>query len=177
MRSWITALALTLGWLLAGSGPAVAEGEQDSPQAKPGAAPALSDLMHVPQGYGLPTSAEVAGTSEARWRGRFRSALGRLAEAREKLIATRRELDGMAGQGGASQWSVAPPTAGAAPSSSPLSFKLRQALKAQRGELEEAERGLRELRIEADLAGVPQSWRGDEGVEIGVEARTDLTPP
>ena len=60
---------------------------------------------------------------------------------------------------------MAPPGGGGSgggPSASPLSFKLRQKLKEDRESLEEAERALRELRIEADLAGVPLDWRGDD---------------
>ena len=87
-----------------------------------------------------------------------------LDDARKALKATKLELDGAALESGGSQWSVAPPGAGgggaSSQSTSPLSFKLRQALKTNRIELEAAERSLRELEIEANLAGVPKAWRG-----------------
>jgi hypothetical protein len=55
---------------------------------------------------------------------------------------------------------VAPPGAsGQNDPTSPLSFKLRQELVRNREALEEAEKALRELKIEADLAGVPATWR------------------
>jgi hypothetical protein len=70
-------------------------------------------------------------------------------------------LDGVAGQGGSSQWSVAPPgtTGPSNTSTSPLSFRLRQQLRGDRDSIESAEKAMRELRIEADLAGVPENWR------------------
>lgn len=125
-----------------------------------GAEPGLDDLLRLPSDFET-QSAEtpVAGASEEEWRRRFTRAERSIAEAREKLAATKRELDGMAETGGASQWSVAPPGASAQQSTSPLSFKLRQELQRNREALDAAEKALRELRIEADLAGVPAEWR------------------
>ena len=40
-----------------------------------------------------------------------------------------------------------------------MSFKLRQQLRGDRDLIDIREKAKRELRIEADLAGVPQSWR------------------
>jgi hypothetical protein len=88
-----------------------------------------------------------------------------LSAARDALEATKLELDGIALQGSGTQWSIAPPGGGAAaPTSSPLSFKLRQELKQNRLELEDADKALRKLQIEADLAGVPRSWRGESAL-------------
>jgi hypothetical protein len=64
---------------------------------------------------------------------------------------------------------MAPPGAtntGNGSSTSPLSFRLRQELLRNREGLDSAERALKELRIEADLAGVPVDWRGDANVQI-----------
>lgn len=129
-------------------------------QGATGSAPGLDDLLRLPSGFETQaTERPVAGASEEEWRRRFTRAERSIAEAREKLAATKRELDGMAETGGASQWSVAPPGASAQQSTSPLSFKLRQELQRNREDLETAEKALRELRIEADLAGVPADWR------------------
>jgi hypothetical protein len=138
-------------------------------------APGLDALLKLPSGYNnQPLPQSVAGASEKEWRRRFRVTRSALDEARETLEATKRELDGVAFESGGSQWSVAPPGGGGggAPSqsTSPLSFKLRQALKASRIELEAAERSLRELEIEANLAGVPVAWRG-------TSAEAGSTPP
>ncbi len=149
-------------------------GETEEPQLAipgrvrpPGEEPRLDDLLQLPSGYGR-ASRSVAGAGEAEWRRRFRESQDAVLSARSSLEETKRELDSLALEGGSSQWQVAPPGAagadggGAASSNSPLSFRLRQELKRQREQLDEANKALRELRIEADLAGVPQGWRGDE---------------
>ena len=128
-----------------------------------GTGPVLDDLLRLPSGFeAKPAARPVAGASEDEWKSRFSRAEKAIGDAREALTATKRELDSLAESGGASQWSVAPPGAsggGQQQSTSPLSFKLRQELLRNRQALEEAERARRELRIEADLAGVPANWR------------------
>jgi hypothetical protein len=137
--------------------------------------PGLDALLQLPTGYGnQPLPQSVAGASEKEWRRRFRVTRSTLDEARKALEETKLELDGAALESGGSQWSVAPPGGGAgggsSQSTSPLSFKLRQKLKTNRIELEAAERNLRELEIEANLAGVPKAWRG-------VSEDVGATPP
>ncbi|MEZ4330171.1 MAG: hypothetical protein R3F35_00315 [Myxococcota bacterium] len=137
-------------------------------QGASGSAPGLDDLLRLPNGFETQTAERpVAGASEDEWRRRFTRAERSIIEARERLADTKRELDGMAETGGASQWSVAPPGASAQQSTSPLSFKLRQELQRNREDLETAEKALRELRIEADLAGVPAEWRVVSSLEPG----------
>ena len=124
--------------------------------------PGLDDLLKLPSDFTPKDRAQpVAGASEDEWKRRFDRADKAIGEAHESLAETRRELDGVAEAGGASQWSVAPPGGGDGGNQgpSPLSFKLRQELVRNREALESAEKALRELRIEADLAGVPAEWR------------------
>lgn len=125
--------------------------------------PGLDALLQLPKGFLDGESQTVAGAGEDEWRRRFTAAQNDLDAARAGLESTKRELDTVAEGGGASQWSVAPPggSSSGGPSTSPLSFKLRQEMKKNRELLEAAERAMRELRIEADLAGVPTTWRGD----------------
>jgi hypothetical protein len=136
-----------------------AQGHRDAP----GATPELEDLLHLPSGFSGAGSRPVAGTSETEWRRRFSKSTLELEEARAALDKTKHELDSVAEGGAASQWSVAPPGSGSGDdsgqSTSPMSFKLRQQLKRDRERIEAAEKAMRELRIEADLAGVPPSWR------------------
>lgn len=136
------------------------EGEQTT---RPGE---LDSLLKLPSGYNAAPAAGriVAGAGESEWRRRFDRAQDKLDGAVQALEATKRELDEVAGTGGGSQWAVAPPgvSSPGAATNSPLSFKLRQDLLRRREALDEAERGMKELRIEADLAGVPVAWRGDE---------------
>lgn len=124
----------------------------------------IDSLLKLPDGYLTPGVGRVAGAGEAEWRRRFERAHAGLDRAQRALEQTRSSLDEAAASGGASQWSVAPPGASnsGGPSNSPLSFKLSQELSRNREALEAAEKALRELRIEADLAGVPAAWRGDE---------------
>ncbi|MFK7898708.1 MAG: hypothetical protein AB8G23_22935 [Myxococcota bacterium] len=131
--------------------------------------PGLDALLQLPSGYlGNGGARPVAGASESEWRRRFRKADTELQEAQRALQKTKVELDGVAEEGGANQWAVAPPgSSSSGNSSSPLSFKLRQALVRDRERVEGAERALRELRIEADLAGVPATWRSERGAVTG----------
>ena len=135
-----------------------------------GGPPGLDRLLQLPSGFLEPNARSVAGAGEAEWQRRFTRAQKRLQSAVETLESTKLELDSVAGDGGSSQWSVAPPgqSGGAnGATNSPLSFKLRQDLLRQREELDAAEKALKELRIEADLAGVPIGWRsGDSNKPI-----------
>ena len=80
----------------------------ETPTAEPG----LDDLLRLPSDFETKEAAPpVAGVSEDEWRGRFTRAEKAIGDARDSLAATRRELDGLAETGGASQWSVAPPGA------------------------------------------------------------------
>ncbi|MBK7947250.1 MAG: hypothetical protein IPK00_00495 [Deltaproteobacteria bacterium] len=122
--------------------------------------PGLDDLLRLPSDFETkPAERPVAGASEDEWRQRFVRAEKAIGDAREALVETKKELDGLAEDGGGSQWSVAPPGASGQQTTSPLSFKLRQQLQRDREALDQAEKALRELRIEADLAGVPAEWR------------------
>lgn len=144
--------------------------------------PDLDSLLELPSGFGAVESGPtVAGSGEAEWRRRFRTGRERLNEARTKLATTKRELDSLASEGG-SQWNVAPAIGaavggpGAQGRDTPLSFKLRQQLKQDREAVEEAEKELRRLQIEADLAGVPRSWRGQGDPAVSAEPREISLP-
>jgi hypothetical protein len=140
----------------------------------------LDTLLHLPSGFGTRTPKGVAGAGESEWRRRFSKADRELVEARRSLEKTKKELEEVAVGGGGSQWSIAPPGGGggggdSSASSSPMSFKLRQKLREDRELIEERERALRELRIEADLAGVPQAWRAlNSGSPESAETRQEL---
>jgi hypothetical protein len=133
----------------------------------------IDALLKLPSGYGSSSTAQsVAGADESEWRRRFRESLSAIEKARGGLAKAKAELDGAAENSGGTQWNVAPPGGGGSPTqgTSPLSFKLRQELKTQRRDLDEAERRFRELEIEANLAGVPKAWRG-------APPASDETPP
>lgn len=126
-----------------------------------GTVPGIESLLRLPQDFVTNSPRAVAGATEIEWRRRFRVASSAVSEARSTLAETKLELDDVAVGGSANQWSVAPP-GGAGDSSaatSPLSFRLRQRLRGDRERIDSTEKAYRELRIEADLAGVPEGWR------------------
>lgn len=127
-----------------------------------GDVPGLDMLLQLPSGFVTEEPQIVAGVGETEWRRRFTTAERDLSEARASLENTKRELDEIAGSGGSSQWAISAPGGGggeATPTNSPLSFKLRQQIREDRDRIVVGERAVRELRIEADLAGVPRRWR------------------
>ncbi len=139
-----------------------------SPSSPQGASGGIESYLQLPDGFITTSPYSVSGASENEWRRRFKNAESALSEARTSLAATKHELDGVADEGGSSQWSVAPPGAGGGgggppnATTSPMSFRLRQKLREDRERIESTEKAARELRIEADLAGVPESWRHGE---------------
>jgi len=145
-----------------GDGPAPGDGAKG---------PGLDALLHVPSDYLAPRGRTIGGVGEPEWRRRFAQVHKQLRGAQSALDEIKASLDEASEGGGSSQWAVAPPgvsNAGAGgPTNSPLSFRLRQELLRKREDLEAAERSLRDLRIEADLVGVPVDWRGDRDVPLG----------
>jgi hypothetical protein len=121
----------------------------------------IESLLRLPRGFVATSPRAVAGATENEWRRRFQDANSALSEARSTLAATKLELEGVAVGGSANQWSVAPPGGGgdSSSSTSPLSFRLRQQLRGDRARIDSTEKAYRELRIAADLAGVPTTWR------------------
>lgn len=127
--------------------------EVDTP---PAAEPVgLDSLLKLPAGYGDDVETRQ-GATRREWRERFDRVRTELALAREKLAQTEKELDSVSGQ--SSTWQVSAPGA-ATSENSPLSFRLRQDVKNRRAEIKDAERRLRALDVEADLAKVPTDWR------------------
>ncbi len=61
--------------------------------------------------------------------------------------------------GKSSNWKVAAPGAQSGPvENSPVDYGLKQEIRRKREEVERAERSLRDLIVEANLAGVPEDW-------------------
>jgi len=102
------------------------------------------------------------GASVEEWKARFREGRAEIRHAQEELERTKTELDELAGGGAGGQWNIAPPGSNQT-EVQPLSYKLREELKRNRARLAEAERKYKQLQVEADLAGVPQDWRGADG--------------
>lgn len=125
----------------------------------------LDRLLVLPDTWSAePTTRQ--GNTSAIWRQRFAESDQAIAAAQAKIDEARQALDTLSG-GGQSQWQMAPPGASANTEVAPLSIKHREQIRAGKLELEQAERDLRGLKIEADLAGVPQSWRKPVDPSLG----------
>lgn len=150
----------------------------------PGPAPAQDPAESPPQVdidrlLELPDSVEVGGSvvrrggaTRAEWEARFQKAREELAAAEAALEETRSELQEVAGENG--PWKLTAPggfSADPASSDAPLDYSLAQQLRRRREAVERGERRLQELRVEANLAGVPAAWQGPDAV------RTSDAPP
>ena len=145
---------------------AESRGDEAAPEAEPEAeAPPATDveldaLLKLPNTLDF-REERKGGAGAGDWRRRFRESDERIVRAKRKLAEVDAQLD-EAAEGGGSQWQMAPPGQQASGEVGPLSFKLREALRRARAEVEEAERARRALEVEADLAGVPAAWRVPE---------------
>ena len=153
-RSRVLAL-LALAALLAGPAAAPPAGDPNGDASAPPPVD-LDALLRLPAASGVPTSTRDPA-ERLRWEERFREVRRQLDDAREELARTQRELGELASQSDA--WQVAAPGAQSTPENSPISYKLRQEIRDRRDDVDRAERRLRDLEVEASLAGVPPEWR------------------
>ncbi len=126
-------------------------GEDVAPAAKP-AAPALERFLRVPGGDVAPSDLR-GGRGRRAWFEAFGKAEsevteleGRIAEAQQALRAR-----------SSGEWGYTPQ--GASTPTDPEVLKLRADLRRDRQSLEAARTRLRDLEVEASLAGVPEDWR------------------
>ncbi len=135
-------------------------------EAEEGAAdPAASPEVELEQLLVLPDSLEYGGVerkggaTRQEWRSRFEGARQEVVESRQALARAQQKL-ARAAQG-SSNWSIAPPGVGNVDveTNNPGQFQLRQEVKRLREDVSAAEQRLRELHVEASLAGVPADWR------------------
>ena len=102
-------------------------------------------------------SDETSALDRKRWEERFAAVRGDLDDARAELAKSQSQLESMARK--TENWQMAAPGAQPTAENSPVSYKLRQDIRRQREDVGRAERRLRELEVEASLAGVPPEWR------------------
>jgi hypothetical protein len=153
---WLRLLVAGLGLLLLGAGSDAA----DAPGAKdpvPGTVP-LERLFKLPESVDLGSGAlQRGGASRSEWKARFDAAREEVEQAQGRLEAARGKLEELASD---QAWSMSAPGLGGqaqAPEGS-LDYGLRQEIRREREEVALAERRLRELEVEANLAGVPPEW-------------------
>ena len=154
---WV--LAGTLMLAAAFSLPARGQGEMAA-DSKPTNAPEggaqLDQLLKLPEGQSFGVERR-GGLSRGEWRTRFSEVQDALGTERKGLAEAEARLDHTAGS--TSNWKVAP-VPGLQPSpDAPLDYQLRVEIRRHKSEIERLERKLRQLEIEANLAGVPPEWR------------------
>jgi len=156
-RSLVRPLALAAA-LVAGPSavPALAQEEAPTTAAEAEQPADLERLLTLPgsESYGVDRR---GGMSRGEWRSRFTDVQDALASERKALVEAEGRLDEAAGS--ASNWQMAP-VPGMQPSpDAPLDYQLRVAIRRHKSEIERLERKLKQLEIEANLAGVPAEWR------------------
>jgi hypothetical protein len=148
--------AAPIGALLASLLAAPAVGEEGSPPTVP-----LDKLLEIPDSYTVHSGVvRRGGSTRSEWQERFAKAREERDRSKVVLEELRGELEGLST---GEAWKMSPPGLGGAgaqaPSESSLDYKLSQQLRRQRQEVERTERRIKDLEIEANLAGVPEDWR------------------
>jgi len=132
------------------------EGEQaaPAPQHNPSPPLDLDRLLRPPGNLGVPkpsSEPSYGGRDRVAWRDQFSSAKAEVADLESKVEVNQRRLR----ENAAGDWNYSPAGGEA---SDPEVLKLRAQLRRDRQSLEAARQRLRDLRVEASLAGVPESW-------------------
>ena len=147
--------------------------------ADPPKAVSLDRLMTLPQSLQVEISRR-GGATRAEWHARFLAAKADVVAAEVALEESLGEVEKLAGQ--TSNWKMASPLADVGANeddTSPLNYGLKQKIRRARTEVERAERAVLELRIEANLAGVPEEWQGPSVIADEVtpaSVRSELPP-
>jgi len=140
---------------------AIASGLQPARAANPGSSdpggPGLDQLLKLPGSVEF-SAEKKGGATRNEWRQRFHEARTSVKAAEVALKKAQDELAEVAGS--KDDWQFNPPGLPAeASTDSGSSVQLRQEVKRQRGEVDRSKARLRELDVEANLAGVPEDWR------------------
>ncbi len=145
--------ALGLFWLAVPLMGAVAADEEVEPPPK---SVTLDQLLTLPSA--LPVeSGQRGGLTRAEWNSRFAEVEAEVETAKASLDESLDRLSELAGRAG--NWKVAAPGVQAAvDGNSPVHYGLKQEIRRKREEVARAERRLRGLIVEANLAGVPENW-------------------
>jgi hypothetical protein len=134
-------------------GTAADDAEVDSPPKSV----TLDRLLTLPA-RPLTESGQRGGLTRGEWSGRFADAEAAVETAKAELDASLEKTAEVVGKAG--NWNVAAPGGQAAANDdAPANYGLKQEVQRKREGVARAERALRDLGVEANLAGVPKEWQ------------------
>lgn len=149
---WV--LGLCCGLLL-GGGSVSAEDAPEAARPEPSPTVGLDTLLKLPDSVQFDVERR-GGATRGEWRERFRVVRSDLAREQEALQSARLALEKAASS--ADAWRFSPPGMGNV-TDSPVDYQLREEVRRREAEVTRLETELRELEVEANLAGVPEEWR------------------
>ncbi len=135
----------------------------------------LDRLLKLPSDLRYDTERR-GGATRAEWQQRFEDAYQERDSAAVGLAEAQAELEEISGTEDA--WTFSPPGLPSAGDSSdaPLSHRLRKEIDRHSEDLQRAQARLRDLDVEANLAGVPDAWRGAPSRTNSTVANDSGTP-
>lgn len=134
----------------------------------------LDQLLRLPSN--TPTTVapveKKGGRTRVQWQERYRTVRKDMENAEKDLAESRAALEERMGEE-TGQWKMAAPGMGDTTSNpdTPTDFRLSQQLRRDREEVARAEIALRDLDVEANLAGIPEDWRMDADAESASAGR------
>src|SRR5215831_16751181 len=144
---------------LAATSPAETPSEDGakSPPPSPGGAGSektidLDTLLHPSATALQPTGKVLGGRDQKGWQAEFKRARQEVSDLEGKIEAEQNKMRSISG----GDWQYSPAGGEA---TDPEVLKLRATLKRDRQSLEASRQRLRDLDVEASLAGVPEDWR------------------
>jgi hypothetical protein len=149
------------GWASDPPGDFSVTGEASESDGSPSPAPVpevrLESLLKLPSSW---SGSEVKrqGLSAGQWRARFSELAEERLAVEQGVEEARDELDGMVEGGTGGPWQMAAPGSNNT-EVTPMSFKHRELIRDGKEQLTNIRRRERSLHIEAEIAGVPSTWR------------------
>jgi hypothetical protein len=141
-------------------GAAQQDGKSDDKRDTPSSASGspslgLDRLLNPKVGPSSPaTATRPGGKDRETWERQFRDAHTEVGQLRARVEESQRKMRDVAGD---TSYSYSP--AGGGETYDPEVLKVRAQIQRDRQSLEAAERRLRDLKVEASLAGVPEEWQ------------------
>ena len=118
----------------------------------------LEKLLTLPNSLELEGVERRRGGTRSEWEGRYQTLYTELGVTLTELRENESNLEEAARN--SDHWKMSPPGfSGVLEEPQTVNYQLRQAVKRNRDEMGRLQRRLRDLEVEANLAGVPKEWR------------------